>query len=156
MQYISFRALESSDSGTISYLLENSPSWYTKYFHPFAFDASSLQQILENRKKDQFFGIELQSTSSNPLIGFYMFRGLDEGYSDPMYGVFVSHQYCGKGIARATISHAECFCRLNNYKKLLLKVHPRNSRAKELYESLGFQYLKADTSNGNIVFYKTI
>lgn len=156
MHYISLRRLTSDDAEAISQLLLNSSKSYIKYFHPFDFQASSIKEILEKNNKDIFFGIELKSEISTNLAGFYMLRGLDEGYADPMYGVFISHQYKGKGIASLTISHAESFCKLNGYERLLLKVNPENLRAKKLYESLGFQLMGEEPSIKNLVLYKAI
>lgn len=156
MEYISFRRLTISDAEQISKVLLSSDESYTKYFHPFDFQTSSIKNVIAKSIKDCFFAVEINTGNESKNIGFYMLRGIDQGYTDPMYGVFISHQYSGKGIARLTISHAESFCKLNGFKKLLLKVHPENFRAKNLYESLGFQFLREDASNKNIVLYKNI
>ena len=158
MQYVSFKILQDSDSEKISELLLKSDEIYTKHFHPFDFHSSTIQEILLKSHKDKFFGIELKCQFSNEteLVGFYMLRGLDEGYTDPMFGVFISEKYAGKGIGRITITHAECFCKFCGYERLLLKVHTENIRAKKLYESLGFLYLKEEVSIQNIVLYKDI
>mgnify|MGYP000536094286 CR=1 FL=1 len=158
MEYISFRLLKGMDSEIISQLLLNSPVEYTKYFHPFDFNPSSIQSVLEKAVKDRFFGVELKSETSpkSELVGFYMLRGLDEGYADPMYGVFVSHLYSGKGIASLTIYHAECFCKIHGYHKLLLKVYDNNFKAKNLYKHLGFIFLREDNLSKQILFVKNI
>jgi ribosomal protein S18 acetylase RimI-like enzyme len=158
MQYVSFRYLALIDSEMISQLLLNNPPEYTKYFHPFNFEASAIRIVLQKAVKDRFFGVELKSDilPQSDLIGFYMLRGLDEGYKEPMYGVFISSQYSGKGIARLTISHAETFCNFYNYKKILLKVSLENIRAKKLYDDLGFKFLRAEESSGQIILYKDI
>ena len=158
MQYISFRVLKVIDSKIISQLLLNSPSEYTKYFHPFDFYQSAIEVVLEKAVKDKFFGIELKSEMSpeSKLIGFYMLRGLDEGYIEPMYGVFIYYRYAGQGIASLAVSHAESFCKLSGYKKLLLKVFGENIRAKRLYDYLGFKFLREDESSKQIVFYNSL
>ena len=157
MKYISFKILKNCDSEAISQLLLKSPESYTKYFHPFKFQDFYVKVVLETAVKDIFFGIELTSTSNEvELVGFYMLRGLDEGYPNPMYGVFISHQYSGNGIASLTISHAESFCKLCGYKQLLLKVNMENIIAKKIYESLGFKFFRAEPSINNIVLYKNM
>jgi GNAT superfamily N-acetyltransferase len=80
-----------------------------------------------------------------------MMRGLDEGFPDPMYGVFVAQRFAGKGLARLTLAHAEAQCRLNGWKRLRLKVDPDNVRAYKLYQSSGFKFEKVDPNNGNQV-----
>lgn len=158
MSYISFRILNNSDAQPLSNLLLNSSSEYIKLFHPFDFKALSIQKIIENSFKDKFFGIEIKSdmSKSKELVGFYMLRGMDEGYTEPMYGVFVDQEWRGKGIAKLSLYHAECFCKINSYKRLLLKVHPNNYLAKKLYESIGFQFLREEIKINNVVLYKDI
>jgi RimJ/RimL family protein N-acetyltransferase len=158
MKYINFSSLTVTEAGLISQLLLDSPPDYVKYFHPFDFNLHSLKLILEKTIKDRFFGVELKSETShnNELIGFYMLRGLDEGYTEPMYGVFIHRKYSGKGIASLTIAHAESFCKLQGYKQLLLKVFPENIRAKNLYERLGFEFLRKDESSQQLVLGKEL
>lgn len=154
--YVSFKKLEVSDSKIVSDLVLHSPHSYRAYFHPFDFDYRSIYTILRQAKKDIFFGLEINLDHSIEMGGFYMLRGLDEGYCDPMYGVFVSHRYSSKSLARLSLAHAECFCKLNQYRQLLLKVNPDNVRAKRLYESLGFRFLREDDLNKNLVLYKQL
>lgn len=158
MSYINFRILNNSDAEFLSNLLLDSSSEYIKYFHPFDFQRLSIQKVLDSAINDRFFGIELKQNSSelSELIGFYMLRGIDEGYTEPMYGVFISQEWQGKGIARLSLYHAECFCKINSYERLLLKVNPNNHFAKKLYESMGFQFLREETSINNIILYKNI
>ncbi|WP_414570045.1 GNAT family N-acetyltransferase [Nostoc sp. CCY 9925] len=158
MHNISFRMMTIYDATAISQLLLNSPEVYIKYFSPFDFQVSSIQDILKKAVKDKFFGVDLKSEYSyeSELVGFYMLRGLDEGYCHPMYGVFISHQYSGKGIASLTIRHAELFCKVCNYEQLLLKVHSKNLRARKLYESVGFKFLREENLINNLVLYKKI
>ncbi|MDH6063305.1 GNAT family N-acetyltransferase [Umezakia ovalisporum] len=158
MNYITFRLLQSSDSENLSNLLLNSSSEYVKYFHPFDFQALSIQKILDSVINDKFFGIEVKTNSlvNSKLIGFYMLRGMDEGYIEPMYGVFIDQQWQNKGIAKLSLYHAECFCKINSYKRLLLKVNSDNYIAKNLYESIGFKFLKEDTKISNIVLFKDL
>ena len=94
MPYIGFRILNNLDAQSLSNLLLNSSSEYIKYFHPFDFQSLSIQEILDSAINDKFFGIELKqdSSESDKLIGFYMLRGMDEGYAEPMYCVFITQE----------------------------------------------------------------
>ncbi|MBD2197809.1 MULTISPECIES: GNAT family N-acetyltransferase [Calothrix] len=158
MNYVSFRILQYSDAEKLSDILLKSDKSYIKYFHPFDFQVATIQKILFKSCKDKFFGVVLESglSQESDLIGFYMLRGLDEGYTDPMFGVFISQQYSSKGIGRITITHAESFCKFCGYEKLLLKVNPENTRARKMYESLGFRYLREEGLLKNLVLYKNI
>jgi ribosomal protein S18 acetylase RimI-like enzyme len=158
MDYINFRLLRSSDAASISNLLLSSSLDYLKYFHPFDFHEASISSKLDAAIIDKYFGIQLESNSLNgpELVGFYMLRGMDEGYLEPMYGVFISQHWHNKGIARLSLCHGECFCKMNSYKRLLLKVHPNNYRARNLYESFGFMIVRDVVNTSNILMLKDL
>jgi RimJ/RimL family protein N-acetyltransferase len=158
MSFVSFRTLDSSDADNISKLLLGSSSDYSKHFDPFDFRAPFIRKKLESAIKDRYFGMQLESSDSNDtnLVGFYMLRGMDEGYHDPMYGVFISEYWNSKGIARLSLFHAECFCKLNSYKRLLLKVKSDNYKALTLYQSCGFNASEHDRKVGNLYLYKDL
>lgn len=154
--HVRFRVLTPKDAGALSRLLLASPEEYMRFFHPFAFDASTIRGHLERAKKDVVFGVEVASASARELAGFYMMRGLDEGYPNPMYGVFVSLPFSCKGLARLTLDHAVSFCKLNHYEQILLKVNPRNVRAKKLYDACGFRFLREEPGKRDVVLCKEI
>ena len=156
MNGVAFRQLTTADAEAISKLLASAPKDYLRYFHPFNFDCESIRTVLSNARKDQFFGLELCNNDSALLAGFYMLRGLDEGYGDPMYGVFIAQQFQGKGLGQSTLAHAEQFCRHSGIPRLLLKVHPQNIRAKKLYQRAGFQVVRIDPVNDNLVMEKQL
>lgn len=132
-------------------LLSEKPK-YLQYFTPFEFSVKSITHILDQAVKDKYFGIFVD----NELAGFYMLRGLDQGYDTPSYGVWISSKYSNKGLSKLTLFHSFSFCRLNNIKSLMLKVHPENIIAKKLYESLGFVKTDTDNKNNNYIYHKTL
>src|SRR5438105_4031096 len=150
------KPLELRDANAVADLLRCSSEAYTQFFHPFAFDKESIAQVLQLSGKDRFFGIFLTQGDCSELVGFYMLRGFNEGYTIPMYGVFVSEKHGGLGLARRSLQHAENFCRVNRIPELKLKVHPNNARAKALYEAHGFEIVGEDQSNANLVLRKRI
>jgi len=85
-----------------------------------------------------------------------MLRGFDAGYEIPSYGVWVSSKFSNNGLSRLTLYHAFAFCKLNGIKTLMLKVHPENKVAKEMYESMGFKKTGFDESNDNFIYYKNL
>ncbi|MCL1491259.1 MAG: GNAT family N-acetyltransferase [Pseudanabaena sp. Salubria-1] len=127
------------DAESLYQLLIKSTEDYIRYFSPFTFEIDTISKLLLNAEKDQIYGVELNDGISTRIIGFYMLRGLDEGYVDPMYGVFISQEFSSMGIAKLTLSHAEVFCKMNNFSRLLLKVYVKNEKAKNLYSFLGFK-----------------
>lgn len=125
---------------------------YLKHFTPFEFSITSIENILKQTKLDKYFGLFI----NNELAGFYMLRGFDEGYEIPSYGVWISSEYSKSGLSKLTLYHAFAFCKLNGIKNLMLKVHPDNLVAKNLYESLGFNKTGFDEKNGNYIYYKNL
>lgn len=156
MNHISVQSLELHDAEPLARLLVDGPADYSRYFHPFTFEAATIRGLLARARKDVYFGIATGSDSRLSLAGFYMLRGMDEGYADPMYGVFIGHRFQGQGLARLTLAHAESWCRVNGIARLLLKVHPENKRARQLYEGWGFKLVREDASNHNLVLGKTL
>jgi RimJ/RimL family protein N-acetyltransferase len=156
--YLTINPLQVNQSEMLSRLILKNSESYRKYFHPFNFNSSTIYNILNSAINDKFFGIELKNNKllAGNLVGFYMLRGIDEGFDDPMYGVFISHDYSGKGIATLTIYHALTTCRLSNYKRLLLKVSSNNSKAMKLYSRLGFDFLKNEEKTDQNILFKII
>jgi len=139
-------------ASTLAKALANEKSDYLKYFTPFEFSLQSITNIFTQMVKDKFFGIFVNEI----IVGFYILRGLDEGYDIPSYGVWISSKFSNKGLSKLTLYHAFSFCRINSISKLMLKVHPENTTAKKLYESLGFEQTGFDKKNGNYIYHKSL
>ena len=84
-----------------------------------------------------------------------MLRGFDDGYEIPSYGVWVSSKFSNQGLSTLTLYHSFAFCKLNGIKTLMLKVHPENKIAKDLYESQGFKITGFDENNDNFIYQKS-
>ena len=149
---ISIRKIGPDLAQELSELLRNVDPDYSKYFIPFNFDLQTVEKKLTDAKLDLFFGIFVNAR----LVGFYMLRGFDEGYDIPSYGVWISSEFAGKGLARLTIQHAISFCKINNINQLMLKVHPDNLKAIKLYEDFGFINSGLDPKNDNLIYKKLI
>ena len=132
----------------LSDLLQSEPPQYMKYFTAFNFNFKTIKDILSKKERDIFFGLFI----NDKIIGFYMLRGFDEGYEIPSYGVWISSEFAGKGLGKLTLQHAIAFCRINNIKKIMLKVYPQNTSAKVLYENFGFKPTGIDNKNNNIIY----
>lgn len=153
---ILIRSFAPDDPGLIAQLLRAAPPDYVGFFRPFEFSAEVIERIVWRRAKDQWFMIEIERDGALQPAGFYTLRGLDEGFADPMYGVFIAEEFSGHGLARLTLSHAESMCRLNGWSNLLLKVDPANTRAFALYEAVGFRFLRLDPATGHQVLIKPL
>ena len=146
MIYLNFRRLEEKDSEELCNLLLDSNNEYSPYFSPFPFEKNIISKFIAKAQKDQFYGIEACNTEVT-IIGFYMLRGLDEGYESPMFGIFIAEKYSSIGIAKLALCHAEIFCRLNGMTDLLLKVNTNNKRAFKFYLNSGFDCIRYLTSH---------
>ena len=154
MKKLILRPLKSEDATPLSRLIRSSPRNYYRFFSPFAFDPETLACLFDNAHRDQFMALELDEGHTVQLAGFYMLRGFDNGYDIPAYGVFIAPRFQNLGLARMTLVHAEALCALNGVEKLMLKVHPENVVAHQLYEAQGFSYVRIDPSNSNLVMEK--
>lgn len=142
---IVIRPFASADAESVAELLGGSSEEYTRHFHPFEFRAPVIEAMVASAVLDQWFVLEVFDRGATSIAGFYMLRGVDEGFPDPMYGIFIAERYSGRGLARLTLAHAEAQCRLNGWLHLRLKVSPKNIRAYRLYESWGFTFERVDT-----------
>lgn len=136
----------------LAQLLQSADEDYSQYFIPFTFDDATILRIISNAIKDQYYGIFVDSK----LAGFYMLRGLDEGYSIPSYGVWISEKYTNRGLSTFSLQHAISFCKLNSIKKLMLKVHPENQAAKHIYEKYGFKQTGVDPKIHHLIYHKDL
>ena len=149
---VEIKELQSEQASTLSALILNAPKDYTKYFVPFSFEEDSIKKIISDAVNDKYFGIFI----NDDLAGFYMLRGFDQGYEVPSYGVWISDKFSGLGLSKLTLQHAISFCKLNGLKKILLKVHPENTIAKNIYENFGFKQQGFDEKNSNLIYYKSL
>jgi GNAT superfamily N-acetyltransferase len=155
-QRIFIRSFAAGDPARIAQLLRDTSPDYVRFYRPFEFSAEMIERIVWRSAKDQWFMVEIERDSVLLPAGFYTLRGLDEGFADPMYGVFIAEEFSGRGLARLTLAHAEAMCRLNGWPNLLLKVDPANARAFALYEAGGFRFLRPDPATGNQVLIKPL
>ena len=149
MDALVVRPLASSDASALAALLSAQDPAYMQYFVPFQFDASTLASILTNAESDLYMGLWW----GEALIGFFMLRGWDQGYSIPAYGVTIDQRFRNRGLGRLTLELSRSICKLRGAVQLMLKVHPQNAAAKQLYESFGFVRTSIDHKNDNLVYH---
>jgi RimJ/RimL family protein N-acetyltransferase len=149
---LEIKRLNINHSKELANLLQSSDKDYSQYFIPFTFDFETISEILSKAKSDQVYGIYVD----NKLIGFYMLRGFDEGYSVPSYGVWISEKYSNRGLSTFTLQHAISFCKLNSIKRIMLKVHPDNITAKHIYEKHGFKQTGIDPKIHHLIYHKDL
>lgn len=144
--------LNPEDAEELTELLRSSRKEYSKHFIPFPFELNAIRNVLLSKKTDRYFGLKLDGK----LVGFYMLRGFDKGYSIPAYGVWIAEEFSGKGLSKLTLQHAFSFCKINDIKKLMLKVAPENITAKNIYENFGFTFSSVDDKIGHLIYFKEL
>lgn len=152
MDPLSIVPLNEGHAEVLSALFNADGGDYRKFFHPFPFDADSIRKILSELREDRFWGIYC----GEALIGFFMLRGLDAGFSIPSYGAYIAKKYSGKGVSRLTLQFIEAWCKLNGIPKVMIKVHPENLAAKRSYEAFGVVPGGTDPKNGHLIYYRSV
>lgn len=145
-------ALSTPDEIELSQLLLTARTEYVRYFNPFPFDAETIGRILKAAKLDRYWGIR----AGRKLVGFFMLRGLDDGYERPSFGVFVAENFSKNKLGSLALQYSLSWCKLNNISKIILKVHPENTYARRVYENAGFVLIKALTDSGQYLFEKQL
>lgn len=140
--------LAPSDSKELSTVLLSQNDEYSQYFSPFDFTHQSLEEILIKAVNDRYWGIRC----GNSLAGFFMLRGIDDGYERPSFGVYIREQFSRRGLGKLALHYALSWCRINNIKSVMLKVHPENIHAQRIYTDAGFKFLEVCPQTGHNVF----
>lgn len=154
---IRIRPFAEGDAAAALALLRAASPDYVRFFRPFEFEFGAVDRLVRATRLDRWFVIEIVcDDEAADSAGFYMLRGIDEGFADPMYGIFIAEEFSGLGLARLSLAHAESMCRLNGWTNILLKVDPANARAFALYEASGFRFLRTDPATGNQVLVKPL
>lgn len=149
---INFIELQTKNAKELSELLIKDDPSYRKYFIPFDFSTETIKNILKNKIRDFYIGIYC----GDVLTGFYILRGFDQGYKMPSYGVYVHSSFSRKGLSELSLLHAISTCKLLNIKKIMLKVHPENQIALNLYLKHGFIQTGFDEKINNLVLHKEL
>jgi len=149
---LEIRKLKENDGLSLSEMLTSSGNEHSKWFTPFAFDYESICSVLRNACADLYFGFFVKDI----IVGFYLLRGFDEGFSRPSYGIWVKPEYQNMGLAHLSLAHCLTICQLLHVSELMLKVHPLNYKAKRIYEKSGFVHVGTDEKNGNYILVKRL
>jgi len=135
------------DLNILANLLFNENKKYVKYFSPYINKDSFINAVLSTNK-DSFYSIKLDEK----IIGYISLRGLDEGYDNPRFGIFILKKYSNKGYGYEASKFVLNLCKeKNNFEYVDLKVNPKNKKAIKLYNSLGFNYLKREGSENLMI-----
>lgn len=147
---LSIRQLEVSNAPTLSGLLCRQRQSYINFFHPFDFDEETITGILRERRQDVYEGVFWDGN----LIGFFMLRGWDAGFTVPAYGVLIDEKFRGYGLAQISLRMAKIISAAKGAERIMLKVERANLRAKAVFEKAQFMLAGTDTdADGLLVYY---
>jgi len=143
---ISLKKIKKSEIQEISEVLFNENVEYLKYFDPFESKEQFIKDFTKSSKD-----VYLKVLNNNTFIGFVTLRGLDDGYKNPRFGIFIMEKYSNMGFGDATIKKTLDLCKEKyNFKKIELKVNKKNHSAIKIYKDNSFKVI-GESSNDQIM-----
>jgi RimJ/RimL family protein N-acetyltransferase len=133
--YAEIAELHPSDAQELLDLIAQQSDDYLRFTPNFRLSPQTLFAGLQNRQADRWWGF----FRKGELVGFFMLRGLDEGYERPAFGVFVAQSASKAGLATRALAHALAWCEEEGIGSVMLKVHPANHHARKIYLREGFK-----------------
>jgi GNAT superfamily N-acetyltransferase len=117
---------------------------------PFAFGkaveehrATPVEMIAQRFRDAPATDLHLGAFENGELVGTATLirdKGIKDGHKAHMYGVYVTASHRGKRVGRALLTHIVDWARKDpSLEQILLAVATRQTAARELYRSLGFQ-----------------
>jgi ribosomal protein S18 acetylase RimI-like enzyme len=116
-----FRALEETSSAD---------------FQPHPFTDEAVERILHNTRRDLYY-VMVEGTE---VLGYGLLRGWDEGYEIPSLGIAIHPRIRSIGLGRVFMHFLAAAAKCRGAQKVRLRVMSRNTRARRLYESLGYEF----------------
>lgn len=108
----------------------------SRHFHPHAFQAEDARRICAHEGEDRYMGVFVD----RHCVAYGMLRGWDEGFDVPSLGIYVDVLARGRGVSTLLMQHLHVVARLSGAPAVRLKVYPDNTRARALYEGLGYRF----------------
>jgi len=109
----------------------------TAKFHPHPFTAEEAARRCAYLGKDLYYVALLDRR----VLGYGMLRGWDEGFDVPSLGIALHPKARATGLARALMTFLHAAAKVRGATKVRLKVYPDNTKALELYRSLGYRWI---------------
>lgn len=107
-----------------------------KLFYPYSFDIKTVKDIFIKTANDvHYIFIE-----GEKIIAYGLLRGWDEGYVIPSLGIYIDPLYRGKGLSKKIMLFLHSVALLKNSKSVRLTVYKNNTKAINLYKSVGYNF----------------
>ena len=111
-----------------------------EHFHPHPFTQAYAIELLNMYSKDVY----MLAISNGTPLAYGMLRGWHQGFTTPFLGIYVSPVGRGTGIAKLMMEALRFSAYFKGAKEIKLKVHKTNTRAINLYKSLGYEIIDFD------------
>lgn len=121
-----------------------------EFFHPHPFTAEKAVELCGYAGKDLY----LVAVCADEVLAYGLLRGWDEGYAIPSLGIAVHPTARGTGLGMAFMRYLHAAAANRGAKSIRLKVYPHNTKAKSLYEKLG--YIPAGETDGQVLYTLTL
>jgi ribosomal protein S18 acetylase RimI-like enzyme len=118
----------------VTFFAHNDDEERRRLFHPFPFTAATALELCQRPRRDCYY----VATRAQEIVGLAMWRGFDQGYAVPSFGLIVSREQRGAGLGRRLTEHALGEARRLAWPALRLTVYGSNERAVRLYRAFGF------------------
>jgi ribosomal protein S18 acetylase RimI-like enzyme len=110
------------------------------FFRPHPFTQDEAQRIADEGGRDTYALL----LEDGRATAYGMLRGWSEGYPVPSLGIAVRTSAQGRGLGRLMMAHLHAEAMRRGATVVRLRVHPDNTRARRLYETLGYAYAGED------------
>lgn len=142
------RPLTADDARELASLLQRQAADYARFFTPFDFAENSITAILRRQIEDLYMGLFWD----RKLVGLFMLRGWDEGYSSPAFGILIDEPFRGLDLEMISLEAARTICRLRGAPGMMTKVHPDNMSAKGVLRKIGFTLSGSEPQTGRLIY----
>jgi GNAT superfamily N-acetyltransferase len=134
---VEFRVVGSADETILAEMFHDVDE---TFFRPHPFTGDEARRIASDRGQD----VHAVLVDDGRAVAYGMLRGLDEAYPIPTLGICVRTSAQGRGLGRLMMAHLHAEAARLGATIVRLRVHPDNTRARLLYESVGYAYAGDD------------
>lgn len=146
---VEFRVFTQNDVDELYELLDTLSTEAKMFFHPHPFDKKTLQQISKSMT-DHYFVLRIHKK----IIGYSMLRLF--GHPTPSIGICIRNGFENKGYGKLMIEKTIQKAIELGYKEVILTTHTENTRAKNLYQKIGFDVMTHNHETGEIIMKKIL
>jgi ribosomal protein S18 acetylase RimI-like enzyme len=134
---VEFRVVGPSDAAMLADIFTEIDE---AFFRPHPFTPDEARRIADEGGRDTYALL----LEDGRATAYGMLRGWTEGYPVPSLGIAVRTSAQGRGLGRLMMAHLQAEAMRRGATVVRLRVHPDNTRARRLYETLGYAYAGED------------